>query len=80
MREGRAVVVAQLVEQSLLTPEVRSLNPVIYKLLYRTFICFCQLYIKVGNKEKESRNGPFKKMIEGCKTVLNGFLKFGWYW
>ena len=29
-----AVVVAQLVE-----PEVRGLNPVIGKLLYRTFIC-----------------------------------------
>ena len=34
-----AVVVAQLVELLLLTPEVRGLNPVIGKLLYRTFIC-----------------------------------------
>ena len=37
-----AVVVAQLVEWSLPTPEVRGLNPVIGNLLYRTFV-FCQL-------------------------------------
>ena len=33
-----AVVVAQLVEQSLLTPEVRGSNPVIGKILYRTYL------------------------------------------
>ena len=38
-----AVIVAQLVERSLTTPEVRGLNPVIGKLLYGTFV-FCQLY------------------------------------
>ena len=38
-----AVVVAQLVERSLPTPEVRGLNPVIGKLLYGTFV-YWQLY------------------------------------
>ena len=38
-----AVVVAQLVEWSLPTPEVRCSNPVNGRLLYRTFVC-CQLY------------------------------------
>ena len=47
----KAVVVAQLVERSLPTPEVRGLNPVIGKLLYW----------KDENKEKEAGNGPFKK-------------------
>ena len=38
-----AVVVSQLVERSLLTPEFRGSNPVIGKLLYGTFVYF-QLY------------------------------------
>ena len=37
-----AVVVAQLVQQALVTPEVCSSNPVIVKLLHRTFV-YCQL-------------------------------------
>ena len=36
---NRAVVVAQLVERSLPTPEVCALYPVKGNLLYRTFIC-----------------------------------------
>ena len=35
--QTRAVVVAQLVERSLPTPEIRSSNPVTGVLLYRTF-------------------------------------------
>ena len=42
----KAVVVAQLVERSLPTPEVRGLNPVIGKLLYRTFICLLSTILK----------------------------------
>ena len=38
-----AVFVAQLVEGSLPTPEVRGSNPVIGRLLYGTFVC-CQPY------------------------------------
>ena len=49
---------AQLVERSLPTPEVRSSNPVISKLLYGTFV-HCQLYWKDENKETEARNGSF---------------------
>ena len=51
------VVVAQLVERSLPTPEVRSSNPVISKMYMEQ--CYCQLYWKDENKEKESGNGPF---------------------
>ena len=54
MKESRAEVVAKLVERSLPTPEVRSLNPVIGKLLYRAFV-YCQLYIK---DEKRGREWP----------------------
>ena len=42
----RAVVVAQLVERSLPTLEVRGSNPVIGKLLYRTFICLLSTVLK----------------------------------
>ena len=48
------MIVAQLVEQSLPTPEVRSSNPVFGKLLYRTFICFnvnCIEKTKINKKE-----------------------------
>ena len=38
-KDFRAMVVAQLVKRSLPTPEVRSSNPVIGKLLHWTFIC-----------------------------------------
>ena len=51
------MVVAQLVEQSFLIPEVRGSNPVIGKNLFWTF--YCQLYRKDENKEKEAGNGPF---------------------
>ena len=49
----RAVVMAQLVERSLLTPEIRCLNPDIGE------IYIYQLYNRNDeNKEKESGNGP----------------------
>ena len=57
INNSRAEVVAKLVERSLPTPEVRSLNPVIGKLLYRAFVFF-QLYIK---DEKRVREWPFLK-------------------
>ena len=50
-----AVVVAQLVEQLLPTPEVRGSNPVIGKLLYPTFICLLSTVLKRQNKEKRGR-------------------------
>ena len=57
---SRAVVVAQVVEQSLLISKVRGSNPVIGK-IYWAFV-YCQLYWKDENKEKR---GPewhiFKK-------------------
>ena len=57
------------VEWSLSTPEVRGSNPVIGKLLYRTFL-YCQLLRKDENKEKEVENGPFKKEMAFFKCNL----------
>ena len=53
---GWAVVVAQLVERSLLIPEVRGLNTVIKNILN----IYLQLLWKDENK-KEAENGPFLK-------------------
>ena len=50
-----AVVVAQLAERLLLTPEARSSNPVIGNNL--NWIC-CQMYLKDKIKVKEAENGP----------------------
>ena len=47
------VVVAQLLERTLLTPEVRSSNPVIGKIYM-----YCQLFWKDENKEKRGRDMP----------------------
>ena len=55
-----AVIVVQLAEQSLPTPEIRRLSPVIGK----TFNT-CHLYFNIERtkiNEREAGNGPFKKM------------------
>ena len=49
-----AVVVAQLVERSLPTPEIRGLNPNIGKVASTN----CFGIAKNENKEKEAGNGP----------------------
>ena len=57
---------AQLVERTLLIPEVPGSNPVIGKnlFIYWTFV-YCQLCIeKTKIKEKEAVNGPFLKKID----------------
>ena len=59
MRNGLAVVAAQLVEWLLLTPEVHCSNPVISKHLYLTFICLLSTVFKRRKKRKEAVNGPF---------------------
>ena len=59
------VVVAQLVERSLLLPEVHGWNPVIGKNLFISNICYCQLCIE-KMKIKKKRPGMahfFKKKI-----------------
>ena len=66
------VVVTQLVERLLPTPEVRSSNPVNCKLLYRTFV-HCQLHRKDENKEKEAGNDPFKKVLS---SLFNGHVTY----
>ena len=71
-----AVVVAQLVEQSLPIPEVRGSNPVIGKKLftYLTFVC-CQLCIeKTKIREKEAGNGPFLKKVIISPKSLSHFI------
>ena len=54
-----AVVVAQLAERSLPTPEIRGSNPDIGN-ISNVFICQL-LSRKDENKEKEAGNGPLKK-------------------
>ena len=53
------MVVAQLVEW--LLPDIRGSNPVIGKLLYRTFNCLLSTVLKRRKKKKEAGKGPFKK-------------------
>ena len=63
MEEG-AVVVAQLVEQSLSTPEVRSSNPFIGNIFIERFtVTFLpnNVYCKDEHKEKRPRKARFKK-------------------
>ena len=50
------MVVAQLVERLLLTPDVRGSNPVIDKLLYIQHLFTINLKRKDENKEKEAGN------------------------
>ena len=57
-----AVVVAQLVEQSHLTQEVRGSNPVIGFFPNRTYICLLSTEgIEKTKLRKEAVNGPFNK-------------------
>ena len=55
------MVVAQLVEQPLLIPEVRGSNPVIGKNLYIEHLFIINCIEKRKIKEKRGRNGPFLK-------------------
>ena len=65
------MVVAQLVERSLLIPEVRGSNSVIGKNSYSTFTVNCQ--------EKEAGNGPFVKLIyEYLPRYCTYQLLFNW--
>ena len=61
LRLLRAVVVAQLVEWSLLIPDVRGLNPVIGNYLYIEHLFTVNCIEKTKIKKKEARNGPFLK-------------------
>ena len=53
----RAVVVAQLVERLLPTPEIRGSNPNIYKVLSTN----CELNRRDDNNDKEAGKGPSLK-------------------
>ena len=73
--EDWEVVVVQLVERSLPTPEVRGSNPVIGK------ICmYYQLYWKDENKEKRPGMAQFKKTSkEGtAEATWGNFNKLCW--
>ena len=63
------MVVAQLAERSLPTPEIRRSNPDIGNELFRMHICQL-LSRKDENKEKEARNGPIKKNSGGDYVQL----------
>ena len=51
--KGEAVVVDQLPERSLLTPEIRSSNPVIGKILYSTYSLWTVEKKKIKNKGRQ---------------------------
>ena len=53
------MVVAQLVERSLLIPEVHGSNPVIGKIYIKHFTVNCIEKTKI--KKKQAGNGPFLK-------------------
>ena len=59
-----AVVVAQLVERSLPTPEIRGSNPVIGKLLYRTFNCLSTVNCIEKTKIKKKEAGNFQSFLD----------------
>ena len=60
-----AVVAAQLVERSLLIPEIRSLNPNTIKI----YLPIVQLNRKDENKEKEAGNDP--SLINDFTSICN---------
>ena len=65
----RAVVVAQLVERLLPTPEIHGSNPNIRKVLFTN----CELNRRDDNNDKEARKGPsLKKLAENY--VFHFFL------
>ena len=53
-----AVVVAQLVKRSLPTPEVRGLNPVNGKFLYRAFVYRLPIVLKRRKQIKRGQEWP----------------------
>ena len=65
------MIVAQLAEQSLPTPELHGLNPVIGKFLCRTFVYRQLWFWQDVNKEKEGGNGPIIKQIRLVTTGLD---------
>ena len=73
IRRRTAVVVAQLVEWSLPTPEVRDSKPIIGKIYM--FNIYSQLYRKDENKRKRGREWPIFK-----NTTLNDFSKENCFW
>ena len=62
----RAVVVALLVERSLLTPEIRGSNPNIGKVLSTN----CKLTRKDKNKEKEAGMAKLKIFLPAVKHYI----------
>ena len=65
------MVVAQLVERSLWKPEVRGLNPVIGKNLFKfNIFLLSTVYWKDENKEKEAGDGVFfQNFVVGLGTA-----------
>ena len=79
-KNGRAVVLAQLVERSLSTPEVQGSNTVVGKRLYRTFV-YCELYWKDENKIKEPWSWSWEetnvpKVVSSNPGTITGWTFF----
>ena len=65
------MVVDQLVEWSLPTPEIRGSNPMVYLIFYQLFHCLR----RDESKEKEAGNGPsLKKVMPKGRMRLTGTL------
>ena len=61
------MVVAQLVERLLPTPEFRSSNPAIDEFLYRSFVNLLSTILKRPKNGKRGRDGPiFKEPWRGA--------------
>ena len=70
---------AQLVERSLLIPEVRGSNPVIGKKLFILNICLLStVYRKDENKEKRPRMAHFLKTFCKIKKLLQKYVLQLW--
>ena len=65
------MVVAQLVERSLPTPEVRGSKPVIDEFVYLSTI---NCIVKTKIKKKEAENGVFKTYIPRETYYIYGLL------
>ena len=74
---SRAVVVAQLVEWSLPTPEVSDSNPVMGKLLYQTLNCLptvnCIETTKIN--KKRPRMAHFLRILHPIFKSIRNFVK-----
>ena len=69
MGKIRVVVVVQLVERSLLTPEIRGSNSVIHKMFILTY-----LLLTVENTKIKKRGRELALLLPLCELGLSQFI------